>query len=69
MATSLEVKYNTAVNTRHGYVLPVDSMEQREQTSSSEETLDDQINRIWKENRQRHRESERKLLYPCGESM
>ena len=37
--------------------------------SLSEGTINDQITRIWEENKLRHIESERKLLYPGSEHL
>lgn len=38
-------------------------------TSRAEGTLDDQITRIWEENKARHIESERKILYPISDTL
>ena len=37
--------------------------------SLSEGTINDQITRIWEENKLRHIEAERKLLYPGSEHL
>ena len=51
------------------FTLPTDTPLSPESTSLLSESLEDQTNRIWEENRLRRRESERKLIYPRGESL
>ena len=51
------------------FTLPTDTPLSPESTTLLSESLEDQTNRIWEENRLRRRESERKLIYPRGESL
>lgn len=64
-----ETKCHALANKQIVFTLPTDTPLSPESTSLLSESLEDQTNRIWEENRLRHRESERKLIYPRGESM
>ena len=64
-----ETKCHALANKQIVFTLPTDTPLSPESTSLLSESLEDQTNRIWEENRLRRRESERKLIYPRGESL
>lgn len=64
-----ETKCHALATKQIVFTLPSDSPLSPESAPLLSESLEDQTNRIWEENRLRHRESERKLIYPRGEGM